>query len=364
MIGLYIHIPFCCSICSYCDFKKQVAPNKTKTQYIRRLIEEFDLYENELNDIDTIYIGGGTPNSLPLDDLEKLLQKIDSYHFLNVKEYTIEINPELLTEEQVLLFKKYKISRISIGVQSFDNEMLKILNRKHTYQDVENAIKLLRKYEITNINLDMMFAIPKQTIEVLKHDIKQALSFNVPHISYYNLILEEKTILMYEVENKRLCLLDEDLEALMYELVIKSLKDANYNHYEISNFAINGFDSKHNLHYWNTDNYIGLGVGASGYLNHIRYDNDRLVNSYLKQFIKEELKLTKEDEQSEFFIMGLRKISGVSIKDFEIRFGVNPYEIFPIHELIDQGLLEECDMFLRLTKRGLLLGNQVFGRFL
>ena len=215
MRGFYIHIPFCKHICNYCDFPKRIAKCENQIiEYIDFLIKEIDSYKSYMNSVSTIYIGGGTPNILNDDLLEKLFFKIQSLN-IDFKEYSIEINPELLTENQVLLFKKYGINRVSIGVESFNLEHLKKLNRHHSKEDVINSVNLLKKHGITNINIDLMFAHPFDTLNDVKNNLEEFFKLDVNHISYYSMILEDKTVFSYQLEKNMIKLLDEEVEALM-----------------------------------------------------------------------------------------------------------------------------------------------------
>ena len=286
MRGLYIHIPFCKSICNYCDFTKLVSSNENQEKYINRLLDEIDYYDNELKNIDTVYIGGGTPNSLPLNLLEKLLIKIKPILEKSI-ESSIELNPEFINKDLVNLLTKYKINRVSIGVESFNDTILESINRKHKKADVINSIKLLKENNINNINIDLIYGLPNQRLEDIKNDLNIFYALNIPHISYYSLILEDKTVFSYLIKNKKLELPDDDLVADMYDYISNDLEKNSYKHYEISNYSKAGFESKHNLLYWNQDEYVGVGLGASGFINNLpvglnitgkRYDDENILN--------------------------------------------------------------------------------------
>ena len=284
MKGLYIHIPFCNSICNYCDFTKLVSSDEVKTKYVDRLLQEIDHYEDELKNINTVYIGGGTPNSLSLKLLKKIFKKIDKYLDESI-ESSIELNPELINIDLIKLLKEYKFNRVSIGVESFNNNILKSINRKHSIDDVFNAIKLLKENGINNINIDLMYGLPNQTINDIKTDLDYFYKLEIPHISYYSLILEDKTVFHHLMDNKKLVLPDDDLVADMYEYISNDLCIHNYNHYEISNYSKKNHESIHNLIYWNQEEYVGVGLGASGFLNHYRYTNNKSMKKYLEEFI-------------------------------------------------------------------------------
>lgn len=362
MKGLYIHIPFCKTICSYCDFPKIIAKKDIHYTYINQLIEEIDSYNKELNNIDTIYIGGGTPNSIELELLDKLLSKIDIL-LANSIENTIELNPELITEDLTQILSKHNINRVSLGVQTINESAIKLLNRHHTKDDVINGIRILKKYNIENINVDFIFGIPNTNMSDLKTDLDFILSLPITHISYYSLILEDKTVFMHLYNNDKLDMLDDDLIADMYEYVCKSLKNNNFHHYEISNFAKPGYESKHNMIYWNTDEYIGVGSGAAGYLNGYRYQNNRIVNHYLNNYINEKEFIDTLEAKKEFFMLGLRLVDGVSINEYKSRFNSDPFADFNLNELINLKLLEIDNDKIKIAYDKLFVANLVFERF-
>ena len=356
--GLYVHIPFCKHICSYCDFCKMVPSNKELvSKYIDRMINEFDLYEKYYKDVETIYIGGGTPNSLDDETLERVLQKISSLN-INPKEYSIEINPELLTLSQVNLFKKYGINRVSMGAESMDDNILKLLGRHHTSEDVINAYNLLKNNGIENINIDIIYAHPWDNFDLLNDTIDKVLSLNPPHLSFYTLILEDKTIFKY----KKVKMLDEDTVSNLMDLVNDRLKD--YHHYEISNYSRKGFESLHNMIYWKSMEYIGIGMGASGYLDSIRYDNNRLLKDYMNSYRGEENTLNIFDKKSEYMILGLRLLDGVSRSKYKELFASNIEDDFSLYKLLKYNLIEINGDIIKMTYKGYKLGNYVFEEFI
>lgn len=357
MLGLYIHIPFCNNICSYCDFPKSIATLKKKTLYVDKLIKDIETIDDK---IDTIYLGGGTPNSLNNNDLERIFMALKKF---NPIEFTIELNPELLTKNQVQLFKQYGINRVSLGCQSFNEKIINTILRKHTKEDIIKAVEMLKEENITNINIDMMYAIPGQTINDILEDIDFYLKLDVPHISYYSLILEEKTILYHQYKNKKIELIDEDLESEMYMLIMTKLKESGYTHYEISNFAKKGFESIHNQIYWHNEKYYGLGLGASGYIGNTRYTNSMKFNEYLLSKYETEL-ISLDEALKEEMMLGLRLIDGISIKDVEEKYQISLFKRFKeINQLITKGLLEISSGRLKLTEKGIFLGNEVFEIF-
>lgn len=362
MKGLYIHIPFCKSICSYCDFPKMMAKEEVYESYIDHLLKELQAYKNELLDVRSVYIGGGTPNALPLNLLSRLLEALAPYLKI-AQENSIEINPELLNEQQVSLFSRYHINRISIGVQTFDKTVLKAILRKHCYDDVQRAIFLFNQYQINNINLDMMVGLPYQTMASLDADFALLDTLHFTHISYYSLILEEKTILSHQMKQHQIKLPDDDFTADMLLKVDQFLKKKQFNHYEISNYALDGYQSIHNLGYWNAEEYIGIGAGASGYIHQKRYTNHTILNSYFKTCIAIVEPISLEEQKREFMMLGLRKLSGISLDEYENKFHSSPFHDFNLSHLMKDCLLEIHDNFLRIKEDKILLGNIVFEEF-
>jgi len=357
--GLYIHIPFCEYICHYCDFVKSVPKNKeTIDQYLKALVREIDSYQNHFDTIETIFIGGGTPSMLDIDQLTYLFESIKS---INPMEYTIEVNPESYTEEKGLLFKKYGINRISLGVQTFNQKLLKYLNRKHTNQQVYAIIEHLKEIGIPQISIDLIYAIPGQTIEDLHHDLEQIKDFDVTHVSCYSLILEEKTYFYYQYLKGQFEQMDEDTEAQMYGIVMDELINQGFEHYEISNFAKDKNYSFHNLIYWTLGTYIGVGLGAHGFIDGYRTSNHRSMPKYLMNPQKES---TYQDAQTllqDELIFGLRKIQGVSLSEIKTKYQVDIFNVYPqLYEKMDLGLIKMDGDRLMLTRKGLFLGNQVF----
>lgn len=360
--GLYIHIPFCKTLCSYCDFPKIIAKEENHINYISKLLEEIDSYNNELNNISSVYFGGGTPNSISLSLLEKVFIRVKNI-LASSSENSIELNPELITEELCDLLLKYNINRVSIGVQTINQKEIKLLNRHHSKELVIEKIELLRKKNITNINCDFIFGIPGQNINDIYQDLKFIEELKLPHISYYSLILEAKTVLEYKIKKKEISILDDDIVADMYELIVKRLKSLGYHHYEVSNFSYNGYEAKHNMLYWNCDEYIGIGAGACGYINDKRYQNHRIINQYLNDFLDEEEIISINEKKKEYFLLGLRMLDGVSIKKYKEKFKSDPFKDFNISSLIDKGLLEIDNDYLRIPEDKIFIANLVFEEF-
>ena len=366
MKGLYVHIPFCIKKCKYCDFNSFSACQKDKAVYLDSLFSEMEKYRGKL--VDTVFIGGGTPTSLSDEDLERLLENIQKIFKLSETcEFTIEANPKTLTKEKLKVLKKCGVNRISIGVQSFnDNELLK-LGRVHTGAEAEETINLAKKY-FDNISIDLMCAIPDQTKESFLENLEKAFSLNTKHISCYSLILEEGTPLFEEAEKGNLNLPDEDSEREIYEIAQKEMEKYGYIQYEISNFAKPGFESKHNLKYWECKEYIGVGLSAHSYIDGVRFSNTDDFSSYIKgEFLKEEKEvLSKEDQMSEFMFLGLRMTDGVSKTEFKTRFSEDLEEIFqkPLIKFKKLGMIEEKSDRICLSKKAVSVSNQIMCEFI
>ena len=356
--SVYIHIPFCKSICSYCDFSKFFYNEEWVSNYLDALEKEIsNNYKNEV--IDTLYIGGGTPNSLDNNFLERLFKILKKINLNKTYEYTIECNIELLSIDQILLFKKYGINRISLGVQTFNKKHLEFLNRHHTKKEVFDKIKLLKKNNLNNINVDLMYAYKNQTLKELKQDLRLFKKLNVPHISTYSLIIEKHT----KLYNDKVEYIDEDLDYKMYQTIIKSLK--KYNHYETSNFSKKGYESKHNLTYWNNSNYYGFGIGASGYIDNIRYDNTKSYHSYISgNYIKNKDILDKNKTIENEFILGFRKLQGINIIDFKNKYNLDILNIDIVKKLLDEKKLVLCNNYLRIDDKYIYLSNEILVEFL
>ena len=353
----YIHIPFCKKICSYCDFCKIYYKTNLVDAYLNSLSSEIDkYYKGEV--IDTIYIGGGTPSSLSINELNKLFSIINKLNISDNYEFTFECNLEDINEEMLILLKNNRVNRISIGVESFNKRILKILNRRYDI-DIINRINLCKKY-FDNINIDLMYAIPSETIDELENDIDTFLSLDIPHISTYSLIIEKNTV-MY---NNKLKNIDEDTDYEMYKLIIDKLK-SKYNHYEISNFSKFGLESRHNLTYWNNNNYYGFGVGASGYINNTRYDNTRSITKYITgNYRLESNKLSYNEEVENAFILGFRKTDGINIKDFSDRYSFNPLNLNIVKKLVKENKLVIDEYNIKISDDYIYLSNDIMCEFL
>ena len=359
MKNLYIHIPFCNKICSYCDFCKILYFNELVDKYLVSLQKEIqEKYNGE--ELETIYIGGGTPSSLSVLQLEKLFSITNKLNINDSSEFTIEFNIEDITQEKLLVIKNNKVNRISVGIQTINQKFYDLLGRNNKKEEVINKINLCKQY-FENINIDLMYGFNNQTIEDLDKDIEFFLNLDIPHISTYSLILEEHTKLF--IDNYKN--IDEDIESNMYYHIIKRLKDNGFNHYEISNFSKEGYESNHNLCYWNNENYYGFGLGASGYIKDLRYTNTRSLNNYLKgNYIIENETLTKKDKMQYEMICGLRKISGISKKKFYEKHNCDVKEVFDIEKLIKNKDLIETEDRIFIPEEKLYISNQILVKFL
>lgn len=351
MKAVYIHIPFCDHICSYCDFPKFLSSTNYQEKYLDSLKKEIDTnYKNEL--IETIYIGGGTPSSLSLQDLKKLLDIVSVFKTNNL-EYTFEANIESIDEDKLKILKEYGVNRISIGIETFNDKYLKYLNRNYKAKDIEPKIDLVKKY-FTNINVDLMYAFPGETLKELEEDIDKFLKLDINHISTYSLIIEPNTVLY----NKNTKNIDEDLDYEMYELICNKLN--KYHHYEVSNFATTGYESKHNLVYWHNENYYGFGLGASGYIENIRYTNTRSINNYFDgKYRLEEHKLDIKETMENEFMLGLRLLDGIDIINFKNKYNLDIIEYKNVKKLIDKNKLIISDNRLYINKKYIYISNDI-----
>ena len=354
-MSIYIHVPFCKTICSYCDFCKFYYNEKWVDNYLIALEKEIkEKYKNE--SIATIYIGGGTPTSLNINQLEKLLQLTKLFNFEKI-EFTVETNVDL-SLDKIKLLKQYGVNRISIGVQTVNQKHLKFLNRNHTKEEVINLVNLLKQYDF-NINIDLMYGMPNQTLKELEEDLDFILSLDVNHISTYSLIIEPHTkIYIDNITN-----IDEDLDYQMYQLINKKLK--NYVHYEISNFAKDDYYSKHNLVYWNNLEYYGFGIGASGYIDGVRYDNTRSYQNYLNgNYLFESHKLSKKEKIENEFILGFRKLEGINILEFKAKYDMNVLDIGIVKKLLKEGKLSVDNGYLKINPKYIYISNTILVNFI
>ncbi len=355
MRSVYIHIPFCKSICSYCDFCKFLYKDTWANIYLDALEKEIDeYYENDT--VKTIYIGGGTPSSLSLDNIDKLFKIVSKIKRTNGCEITFECNINDINDELLKLLKEKGVNRLSIGVESFNKKNLEFMNRTHNKKEVFNKIKLCRNNGFKNINVDLIYALPTENMVVLMKDLRNILKLNVEHISTYSLIIEDHTMLYYNKVKP----INEELDYKMYKHICRKLNKKGYHHYEVSNFAKLGYESLHNLTYWNNLEYYGFGLGSHGYINDMRYENTRNFNKYLNgEFRFNELLVSNQEEMENELILGLRKLDGINILEFNNKFGKDIFHVFKIDEAIKNGYLKLEDNMLFIPENKIYVMNEI-----
>lgn len=354
VISVYIHIPFCSNICSYCDFSKMYYNKNYVEKYLKSLEKEIkSRYKGEI--VRTLYIGGGTPSSLSLEELEQLFNIINIFNLDRECEFTIESNVENLDIDKIKLIKKYGVNRVSLGVQTFDKDNLIYLNRKHTKEDVFNVVSLLKEIGINNINIDLIYGIDND-INKVKKDIDYFLELDIQHVSCYSLILEDNTVL----KNNNTNYIDEDIEYEMYEYIEEKLENNQYKHYEISNYCKSGYESVHNLVYWNNEFYYGFGLSSVSFIDNYRITNTKNFTKYLngnyvysKDYEDKDLKIENE------IMLGLRKLEGINLVNFKNKYGVYLEDIYDIDKLIDEGYLFKENGYLKICKKYIYLSNSI-----
>lgn len=375
MLGLYIHIPFCVKKCKYCDFNSFKLNINEKRKYLNSLKREMELYKENLEDksIDSIFVGGGTPSILNEEEIRILFRNIkNNFQIKDRAEITMECNPGTLTLNKLKTMKECGVNRLSIGLQAVQNNHLEYIGRVHTYEEFEKNYYQAKEVGFENINVDLMYALPNQSKEDWMESLEKVVKLNPTHISAYSLILEENTELFNMYERHEFELLDEDTDIEMYEYTISYLKSNGYNQYEISNYAKKGFECKHNILYWKCENYVGLGVSASGFLNETRYNNlceldeyEEIIHSGKKPIEWEE-KLSIKDEIEESIFLGLRMNEGIKFKDFYEKYNFNFEEEYKneIDKLKKMKLIETKDEGMKLTQKGREISNSVFVEFM
>lgn len=374
-LAIYIHIPFCKAKCYYCDFVSFAGKENWIDKYIDYLIKELDIYKTQVKDysIKSIFIGGGTPSHIDAKHIERLLNFIKAnFNTENMDEVTIETNPGTLDLEKVTSYKESGINRVSMGVQTLNDHHLKNIGRIHREEKVYESLDLLRKVGFKDINLDFIFGLPDETIKDVEENLNKIQILKPTHISYYGLILEKGTKLYNLEKSGKLNLPSDIKEREMYYLIKRRLKSMGYEHYEISNFACENYECKHNLLYWKIEEYIGLGLASHSFLNGRRYWNVDNFDDYFSALKNYHLPIENFElinlhtEASEFAIMGLRLIEGIDKELFKIRFkgDIGDYFEKEIEKHLKNGLLEENEKFLKLTSKGLDLSNQVEVDFL
>ncbi|ANB61344.1 radical SAM family heme chaperone HemW [Anoxybacteroides amylolyticum] len=372
----YLHIPFCTHICHYCDFNKVFLKGQPVAEYLQAMEQEMKrtVAQFPAERVQTIFIGGGTPTALDIRQLDFLLENIHRYLPCTVDkvEFTVEANPNELSREKLQCLKDAGVNRLSIGVQTFNDTLLRRIGRTHQTRDVWQAVETAKAVGFTNISIDLIYGLPGQTLEQLQKDLAVAFSLDVPHISAYSLIIEPKTVFYNLMRKGKLSLPSQDEEAEMYEETMKQMQQHGYVQYELSNYARSGFESQHNLTYWNNEYYYGIGAGAHSYMNGIRNVNIGPVKKYIELIEKGQLpyverhEVNERERMEEEMFLGLRKIEGVSKQRFYEKFHRSLNDVFGdvIAKEKANGLLEETETHVRLTHRGKLLGNVVFEAFL
>lgn len=368
-IGIYVHIPYCVRKCHYCDFISFSGKEETINTYIETLKKEIDECTYTGFDIGTIYIGGGTPSAINEKYIAEILNKVrEKFIVTQNAEITLEVNPGTITREKLKAYKRAGINRLSIGLQSTDNEILKKIGRIHTFEEFLETYNMAREEGFNNINVDLMFALPDETEESIAIQVSEVINLNPEHISIYSLIVEENTKLKKMIENKEIEIPNEDEERKTYWKIKELLEENGYEHYEISNYSKPGYNSKHNTDCWNQKEYLGFGVAAHSYINAKRFSNTKSIEEYIQNYNLKNLEeeQDKESMAKEYMMLGLRKIQGVSISEFERKFQINPlfYFRFEISKLVEEDLIEIDLDKIKLTQKGLDLANLVFEEFI
>ena len=373
MRGVYIHIPFCAHKCGYCDFVSFVPKSNDIEKYLAGLEKEFSMYDEEYSmkndDIKTIFIGGGTPSILSVEQLDKLFKIINKHIDVSgVEEYTVECNPGTLTMEKLAIMKENGVNRLSIGLQAIQSKHLEFMERIHDLRDFEESIKYAKKIGFTNINVDLIYAFEGQSLEEWNDTLEYVINTGISHISCYSLIIEEGTAFYKKYESGELSDVSEELFIKMYRHTVKKLSEKGFQQYEISNYSKENFECKHNIGYWTCSEYYGIGLGASGYINNERYTNEKLMDEYIQKVeygvkpLKFKEKLDKIDIYNEKIMLGLRMNLGISsliIDEID-----NPNQQMEIKKIlekyIEEGYLKLSDNNMyRLTQSGREISNSI-----
>ena len=372
-IGIYIHIPFCKKKCDYCDFISFSNKDKKIEEYINAIIKEIEQQKIK-SKITTIYIGGGTPSYIDSKYIKEIIAEIKKKNVDSNAEITIEVNPGTITKNKLEDYKEVGINRLSIGLQVTQNELLKQIGRIHDFEQFLETYKMARKLGFNNINIDLMLGLPNQRIKDLRESLEKIIELNPEHVSVYSLIVEEGTPISNKIKLGELTLPEEDLERNMYWYVKNTLELNGYRHYEISNFAKPGYESRHNMNCWNQKEYIGIGIAAHSYRDITRYSNTEDLSEYIKNvknghFERNRIihEIQKEDDtKREYMILGLRQINGISISKFKERFGENPIYTFrnELKKLTEEKLIIIDDNNIKLSNKGLDFANIVWEEFI
>lgn len=374
MAGIYIHVPFCQTRCLYCDFFSNTRMDKKKG-WLNSLCKEISLRKDYLKGetIRTLYFGGGTPSQLERSDFEHIFNTLSTHFDLSLcEEITLEGNPEDLTNEYIAMLRSFPFNRISMGIQSFDDNDLKFLNRRHNASRAEEAVESCRRAGFSNISIDLMYGLPDQTIDGWKKNLEKALSLNIPHISSYHLIYEEETALYRLQQQGKISPVNEETSLEMFRILIDTLQAGGFEHYEISNFARNGLYSKHNSSYWKGVPYLGLGPGSHSYDGTNRHFNPGDLNLYIAQienditdFVKTEI-LSLDEQYNEFILISLRTMWGLPLEDVRLRFGEERYRycLQMAKPYLDDNLLKEEAGILKLTQKGIFISDGIMADLL
>ncbi|WP_341960878.1 radical SAM family heme chaperone HemW [Planococcus maritimus] len=374
--GMYIHIPFCHQICFYCDFNKVFFKDQPVDAYIESIGQELALWKQQgaLDvPLETVFLGGGTPTALTPDQLKRLLELIHQYVPMSEGvEWSSEANPDELTREKMEVLFNGGVNRLSMGVQTFDQDLLKRLGRTHANDDVLRAVETAREVGFSNISFDLMYGLPGQTMTQWDETLERAFAFGMPHFSAYSLIIEPKTVFYNLMVKGKLNTVTEDLEGDMYERLMKEMGKHGLHQYEISNFAKPGHESRHNLLYWDNEEYIGVGAGAHGYVNGIRYSNHGPLKKYMEPLeagqrpVLDATTVSVKAQMEEEMFLGLRKTAGVELARFEEKFGAALEQVYG--EILQseqaKGNLVVEQGRVKLTHKGRFVGNEVFEQFL
>ena len=373
-IGIYVHIPFCKRKCYYCDFVSYDNKYEKIDSYVETVKKEIEDTSNEFTKnhiVSTIYFGGGTPSFLESKYIKLLLENIRrNFNVSSNAEITLEVNPGTITEEKLKTYQMCGINRLSIGLQTTNDNLLKKIGRIHTYSEFLSTYNLARKLGFSNINVDLIFSLPDESLDDLKLDLEKIIELSPEHISTYSLIVENGTKIKELIEENAdgYNLPSEDIERQMYWYIKNTLEEKGYGHYEISNFAKEGYESKHNLNCWNQKEYFGFGAAAHSFIDGIRFSNKKILSEYIFNFKSRDIeeKMNREELAKEYMMLGLRKIDGVSISEFERKFNLNPllYFRFEISKLTDEDLIEVDLDDIKLTKKGLDFANIVWEEFI
>ena len=371
-LSLYLHIPFCVKKCYYCDFLSAPCKEETRQEYVEvlcmEIVQKAKLYKDKI--VDTIFFGGGTPSLLSAEQMKRIMETVrQEFRVLAEAEISMEVNPGTVSLEKLTAYKEYGINRLSIGLQSANNEELKVLGRIHTWEVFENTWKQVRELDFSNVNIDLMSALPGQTLESYESTLRKVLALKPEHISAYSLIIEEGTQFYEWFGEDNSKLPDEITDRRMYEMTRTLLEEYGYHRYEISNYALKGYECKHNVGYWKRKDYLGLGLGSASLLSNVRSSNVSELAEYLKlNWRTEKEELSIQDQMEEFMFLGLRMMEGISCLEFEQQFGKSLKEVYgtQIAKLEKQGLLryhQETDRYA-LTLQGIDVSNQVFVEFI